>query len=323
MVKKCKGTRSVAIGIEPFNEPQAHLDDFSHILSWFGETLKDVYLIGIVNPVDLLWPGDIEDDDWATEVQARALADLKKRFQIFEPRFNFQFVILILNGSSRSKVAKHFLDFVSEKNVDLIIAHSHTKSDLLASFGSFCGQLVANDKTPLLILPKNCVLKREPLSILFPTDFSGVSRVAFEWLVDWASQFKASIALYHRVSRPIDVVMEIALHPIRSRALMPSDIVTINSHDIDEIRNAWTAWALNEGCIVNFVRDSDKISLPGSIVARAQKEQVDLIALPTHSSEVAVLSLGSAVSHVVRAATVPVMILPNQYRSPGNFLQES
>ncbi len=314
--------QSVGIGIEPFTEPQSQLDNSSAILNWLSGTLKEVHLIAVVNPEDLRWPGDIEDDGWAAEIQRRVIEDLKARFKVPNADYAIYFDVLIRKIPSRSKTVKHFLSFATEQKIDLLIIHSHTKSDLLTSLGSFCNNVVALSRLPILIIPIGIQIRYPLKLILFPTDFSGLSKVAYEAVVQWAKPLQSAIKIYHRTARPIDEVMQIALHPFKSKAVMPADIVILNDSMIEAKARSWTDWASSVGGTSTFVQDTEKVTLPGSIAARAKKDHVDLIVLPTHTSELNIVSVGSAVCHLLRASSVPVLVIPCPYVSPGNFPNE-
>jgi len=313
--------KTVAIGIEPFAEPDKHLSDVQDILTWFGSEILKVYFVGVLNPDDIGWPKDIDDEAWRSKLQQMAASKIRENLELNAFGVDFEVKIFVQKNASKSESVVNFLKFAEEKEVDLLVVHSNTKSNLRALLGSFCSKLIHKSQIPILVIPFEGHVSKQLISVLFPTDFSGLSKRVFNSVVRWAIHLKANVNLYHRLARPIDEILQIALHPSRSKTVMPSDIVLLTEGEMKQKSKEWLDSANQENSAVIFEMNSEGITLTEAILEQAKRQKVQLIALPTHSSEVNVLSLGSAVNHVLRTSPIPVLIVPVPYIHPGDFPQ--
>ncbi len=313
--------KTIVVGVEPLTEPVKHLTNVLKLLSWFGTTDLKIFFVGVLNPNDVGWPREFtwEDASGLAEIQAQAISKINSILEQAKFGANFEVKIFIQNSASKSATVAAFEKFGAENQADVFVIHSHTKSQIKAALGTFCSKLIHTTKIPILIAPFEGTVSPHLKAILFPTDFSELSKRVFNSVVKWTGQLKSRVILYHRMARPIDEILQIASHPTRGRTVMPSDIVLIADANAKKKAAEWLEINHKLNPLLTFEMNSDGLTLPSAIIQQAKIKNVELIALPTHSSFVNVLSFGSAVSHVVRASTIPVLVIPETYIPPGEF----
>ena len=253
------------------------------------------------------------------EIKEKPKRDLKAKLQTPHSNQSFEFHILVQRESSKFKTVLQFLEFADQIDADIVIVHSHTKSFFKSSLGSFCDKVVHHSTLPVLVLPFGESVSNSIKEILYPTDFSGLSEVVYKGVVKWSDSIHAHLTLYHRIARPIDEILQVALHPIDSKTVLPEDIVLISEEEVFKKGREWTYGVSSDTRKISFKMDSDKLTLPDAILAQAEKQNADLIALPSHTSQRNIPSVGSAVDHVLRSSRVPVLVIPVKYVHPGDF----
>ncbi len=311
--------KTIVIGFEPLVEKSFHLEQCLNSLKWFGDDEIKIHFLGVVNPDDLGIPGNLDDANWFNQIKERAETDLERRLSLSKKLIKYEVNLLVQCESSKSKSVKLFLDFAAKVNADLLILHSHTKLSFKSALGSFCDSLVDLSWIPVLVLPFEKTVSAKIKTILFPTDFSGLSQRVFEELVLWVDKLSLKIALYHRVSLPIDEILQIAMHPIESKIVLPSDFVMMTKTEVQQKANEWVAWARQRNCEVDFKMNSEKLTLPAAILNQIESRKLDLIVLPSHTSQRSVMSFRSVSKHILREAEIPVIVIPVAYIPPGDF----
>ncbi len=308
--------RKAALAIEPFShsdQPDEHLVQLNQVLNWFSKSLLEIDVVSILNPDDLSLPFELVDLKWCQQIENLALQKFKKQFigsSLFEKT---KFHILSQVTASKSKTVKMFVDFATLNHSDLLIVHSRTKSFFKFSLGSFCEKLVHQSYIPILILPFEKEVAIKIKSILFPTDFSSLSKKVYQNVVEMARSLDARVRIYHRIARPIDEILQVAMHPMNTKLLMPSDLMMLSEAEMRSKAQDWIAWAKAHECEASFNMDSASMTLTGAILEQANKQRVEMIALPSHTSALNIPSLGSAVNQVLRQSQVPVLIIPVPY----------
>ena len=291
---------NIVVGVGPFTEPQSHLVDILGALAWFKNDGVRVQIVSVVNPDDLGWSKNLENERWIDEIEEKAYGDLKAKLHTPHSNQSFEFHILVQREASKSKTVLQFLEFASQIDADIVVVHSHTKSFFKSSLGSFCNKLVHHSTLPVLVLPFGESVSSSLRAILYPTDFSGLSEIAFKSVVKWCDSIHAHLTLYHRIARPIDEILQVALHPIESKTVSPEDIVLISEEEVVKKGREWTYGVASVTRKISFKMDSDKMTLPEAILAQAEKQNIDLIVMPSHTSHRNIPSIGSAVDHVLR-----------------------
>jgi nucleotide-binding universal stress UspA family protein len=315
-------TKTIIFAVEPFAEPQAHIDRYRKILDWFKGQEVRILIVSILNSDDLGWPGEVGADNWSEQVVQRTRKNLSERFSAMATDQRLEFNVLIQPKSGKAKTVDCFLNFATQEDTDLLVVHSHTKSSFLSAIGSFCDKLIRVSNIPVLILPFDKVDLPLPRTILFPTDFSRLSAKVFQALTKWNRIAEAQIALYHRLPTPIDEIMQIALHPAEGRTVMPSDFILLNHEERNVEMQKWLAWAKNHHQRVTATVNSNNAILSDAILAEADQQGADLIALPTHTSQADVPTIGSTVMHVLRLASIPTLVIPIGYLPSGSFAND-
>jgi len=141
---------------------------------------------------------------------------------------------------------------------------------------------------------------REFKTILFATDFSDCSSVAFEYAYSLTQKCEAKLLLVHVISEPVDLRGFYVPHV--SFDLLEKEIEDGAKKMMDEF------------CRSNFKADDqyEALVVPGlaysEIIKQAQLYKVDLVVLGTHGrSGLDHVLFGSTAEKVVRKSPIPVM----------------
>lgn len=141
---------------------------------------------------------------------------------------------------------------------------------------------------------------REFKTILFATDFSDCSTVAFEYAYSLAQKCGSKLLLVHVISEPVDL----------RGFYVPHVSFDLLEKEIEDGAKKM----MEEFCQANFATQDqyEALVVPGlaysEIIEQAQLHKVDLIVLGTHGrSGLDHVLFGSTAEKVVRKSPVPVM----------------
>lgn len=141
---------------------------------------------------------------------------------------------------------------------------------------------------------------REFKTILFATDFSDCSTVAFEYAYSLAQKCGSKLLLVHVISEPVDL----------RGFYVPHVSFDLLEKEIED----GASKMMNDFCEKNFAEGDqyEALVVPGlaysEVIKQAQLHNVDLIVLGTHGrSGLDHVLFGSTAEKVVRKSPVPVM----------------
>lgn len=141
--------------------------------------------------------------------------------------------------------------------------------------------------------------------ILWPTDFSDVSRHALDHAIVIARWYESQITALH-VGTPTIVLGRFAAVPSAAGEMLPGES---NRQGLEEQVRTWLSPATAAGLPTDVMIDEGKPAR--CILERARTLPVDLIIIGTHGqSGFERLVLGSVAERVLRKATCPVMTVP-------------
>lgn len=197
------------------------------------------------------------------------------------------------------------LKYARESGADLIAVATRVRKGLKRwLLGSFAETLLLKSEIPTLILNPHVPPPKAVKTILFPTDFSRGSDVAFGVLLATAAQQKVKVILYYKPDY---------LLPVTSVAFgMVPDYVDYLNADLDshrELAGRWAQRAKASGVKCEVVLDKKPGFVEESILAAAKKHRVDLIAMASNSGRVGAALLGSITRQVVRDSHKPVWVI--------------
>ncbi|RMF58553.1 MAG: universal stress protein [Calditrichaeota bacterium] len=202
--------------------------------------------------------------------------------------------------------ADTLLEFVHEKNFDLVVMGTHGKTGLRHFVqGSVAEKMVRNSPVPVLTIHRT-VENNAIHRILVPVDFSIYSTEALMWANEIAVRYQAKLVLLHVIERevyPSFYTEEAELPPVDENlhSLAREQLREFVSDFVDE--SAIEEIVVREGPahkeIVDFVKEKD----------------IDLLVIATHGlTGLEYLLMGSTAEKVIRWATCPVLTVKRTTR---------
>ena len=190
--------------------------------------------------------------------------------------------LTVLTGTELSKrrMALELNSYAKSQRADVIVLATHGRTGperwLL---GSFAESLIRESEIPLLVVDPHWTTNDVFNTILFPTDFSDLSKEAYLEVLDLAETLQSSITIFHKVTLTITPELHLMLtrYPEYER---------IRDLKIEDCRNNAKAWAkegTQRGLSVSVSINED---FSESVIDGIFKEQTrigGIIALASHS----------------------------------------
>jgi nucleotide-binding universal stress UspA family protein len=197
-------------------------------------------------------------------------------------------------------------DVAREHKTDLIIIGTHGWTGFnLVLFGSVAERVIQRAPCPVLSIPDRSPeetagmhsLTIQPRQMVLPIDFSDCSIDAYEYGVQMAKWFDASLTLVHAIE-PLSYSLDFSLtHPLEEKA---------NRKKVEQRLQALTAVLTEEGLSARYEL-MEKHSVE-AILEAGSAQQADLLVMGTHSRKgLSRLILGSTTSKVLRHSPYPIL----------------
>lgn len=194
-------------------------------------------------------------------------------------------------SGDRSKRVEQVLSIAHSQDAKVILLTSHGRSSIGATFlGSFARDLLDRSDIPIIFINPHRSVYDISEKVMFATDFSDQSKLAFQKFVDLVKGKASEVILYHVLSFPYDYADAYGM-----------SIPLLNYYRGDQIEWAereaqrWIKEA--QGKDINIrLHSIMEDSLSGrahSIEAFAEREKVGLIGLVSHVGPVEKLIVGS------------------------------
>jgi nucleotide-binding universal stress UspA family protein len=189
--------------------------------------------------------------------------------------------LTVLTGTdlSKKRMTIELSKYALLQGADVIILATHGRKGIKRwMLGSFAESLIRESKTPLFIINPHWNPSDQFNHILFPTDFSDVSRDAFLKVVDFAQSSELPMTLFHKTSLTTSPEQQVS--SLRTRALN------------------WAAEASAHGVALAVSIDEDWSESVADAVLNKQRKTGGIIALASRSGETSrkiALSSSSAV----------------------------
>lgn len=296
--------KSMRIALDPLKESPEHLSRMKEFANLMGQTGSWETQSLTMASLD-------------SENEAEALRELVSRKALeagHSMGLNPGSVKLVFQKfNSSHQMAKVFCRTVEEERGDLILLHTRTSSVLKSSLGSFATALLHSSRVPVAVLPLEAKVPQNVRTILYPTDFSSKSGIAFKTALDIAAAWGAKIVLFHRSAGWRDEILQTGIETLKTERSRISQEVALEESSLLESSEAWKFKGAVAQVPVQIEFSRERMMLGGSILAAAQKFSADFIVLPTQTASLDVPSLGSTAAEVARKASCPVLILPVSY----------
>jgi len=272
-----------------------------------------IHPVTVASPHYLNWPQEfsglwekafLQTVDAAVE---KTLASVRQHFAdlpIAAPR------VLSAPAHSLKQSAAVLSTFADQQKADLVFLSTHSRRGLEKFFiGSFTETFMQLTRRDLLTVNPQ-VQSRERLDrVLFPTDLTQDSHDFYLRAVELTRAHSAELILFHRLSPPLEPVREAGIVLTGGGWLSAEQFLVDDERQRRKTAESWLAQAHQLGAKAKVCFSTDARGLSESILAQAEKDDVDLICLDAHAPTPLQAFLGSTTRDIVREATRPVLIM--------------
>jgi nucleotide-binding universal stress UspA family protein len=193
----------------------------------------------------------------------------------------------------------------------MIVVSSHGRSGLeRIALGSFAENLLCDSERPVLFLTHAPAKVAGAIQrVLFPTDLSEKSRIAFQQFLPQAKALQAELVLFYAVALPNVALSPGGLYGAADVGI-PEDYFPNMESWAKKEGSRWAEEARAYGVTGHVVITDEGVSsqVAKAILRVAHKEQVQLIAMASLSGAFSSFVAGSVAREVFRTQEYPVWI---------------
>jgi len=237
------------------------------------------------------------------------LEDLTKKSGIHTLKPN-KILIQPHGGLIRNDV-RAIINYAQTTKSQAIVVGTHAKLGVARLFlGSFAETLLLNSKIPIITINPSVRLSKNISSILFVTDFSTESRIAFKSVLNFAKQLNAKIILFHlhmgeneTVDSNVLIAKGSTWIPARSELLRKSLLVARKK------TLSWEKLAESYEVSCSSYFEYGRKNIADSAIEISSKLKTDMIAITSKKGPVASTLIGSTTRWLVRSSHCPVWVL--------------
>ncbi len=214
--------------------------------------------------------------------------------------------------------ARRFLSYAQESKASLIVLSTHAREGVSRWFiGSFAESLMVESPIPLVVTNPHWKPSKAIKNILFATDFSRESRVAFESVLEFSKSIGLPVTLYYKFPELFATTMK---YPVGPHAFY-DDTFTREFAVKSRMGEHWIKIAKDRGVKAElFVDKRLDNSTAKSIVKHSTKDH-SLVALASEETFLSRVLLGGTVRKVLRSSRYPIWIVrPIHPMKPAHHL---
>lgn len=216
--------------------------------------------------------------------------------------------VLIQHGGSTHEAVETLIQYAEDLGATWTLSSSKGRSGIRRlALGSFAETLLLKSTVPVWLFGHGDPKVLDPTRILFSTDFSEVSKNAYESVVAQASKLGANVTLFHCVNLPNEMLT--GLGAMGAAGVFPADdYIKSQTAWAKETADRWVWDAQLKGVKVKLVIKEIAPSIATAVLNAATEEKAGIIALASRSGPVAAVLLGSHARQIVRQAECPVWV---------------
>jgi len=214
--------------------------------------------------------------------------------------------VIAKTSHSVREEARELVNYANEVGAKMIVVSTHGRKGLKRILlGSFAETLSLYSTVPLLTVHPNWRRIPEFKKILFPTDFSDESKLAFREILSFAEKQKSRVILFHKVGS--------AIYPAFDFGYVDYGLYD-EAFKAGQAENKWSANELVEegkkrGVRVDVVFDRSRGSSVSGAILKQSKRLGCMVGMAAQSGSVSSVLLGSTVRQVIRHSEQPVWIV--------------
>jgi len=205
---------------------------------------------------------------------------------------------------STTKVVDRMLKLANEQGCELIGLFTHARKGF-ARFvlGSFTETAIHRSTKDLLLMNPNANLGSTVGRILFASDFGSSSRKELSRVFQYAKSLGASLTVFHHA----EVIYKWSMEE-------SSPKVKAYRKSVDKMKHWVETEARKKGVSTNVIIASDFQSTAAHIFKVVKSKRIDVVVLSAKTGPMAALMGGSVTREVIRASSVPVLVIKTQGR---------
>jgi nucleotide-binding universal stress UspA family protein len=243
----------------------------------------------------------------------KALAQIVDRYSIRRPALARALVppVVLIERRSRVRSSVETLEKHAKfRGAQLVAIPTHGRTGAARFLlGSFAETLLLRAQVPTLAIGPGVDEIRGLDRILFATDFARGSKQVFRRVVDFATELRSKVLLYHSVPNLLEPIFQSGAY------LFTGAWIPARNYFNDEVQeryrrgSAWARWARNQGVECDYIMDETMGSISDHVLELIQREKIGLVTMASRSGPVSSALLGSITRQVIRSATCPVWVL--------------
>jgi nucleotide-binding universal stress UspA family protein len=205
---------------------------------------------------------------------------------------------------------KTLTSYAKKSKADVVLLSTKARSGLLRQIlGSFAETLMLESSVPTMIVNPKAKVSATPGIILFPTDYSDLSLVAYKKLLNFAKDIGASVKLFHQYQGEIQSLPKNVAYYRSDKWLEAEDLLDDELIEVRKKINKWFALAKKQGVPCHHTIKFGLKNIADATLELAKKENPWMIAMASVTGPVAATFLGSNARWVVRDARCPVWVM--------------
>lgn len=271
------------------------------------ELSQKVLPFSVISPSGSSWPIPVEYN-YGKELQASGKKEIRNSLRKLKWKNVSAPTVEVHSSSSRRELVNDVLRFSKERHASFIAVNTQR---LLASFprkiGGFAEALIGKSPLPVIAVSPNAEISTEIKSILFPTDFSKKSQLAFGRAVELARRLKAHLILVHRDDAPLPDFIGFTTEPLPILEARNSDMREKEAKKTLARADQWCKKARQAGVSCEYRSEEKSISVSEAILNAAKVTHADLIVMPSYRKTGFLALMGGTARDVLSKARIPVV----------------
>ncbi len=228
----------------------------------------------------------------------RAYDLLKERVQEMDLGIPVEVRVIWDRNSLLHHPAELLAEHASETGANLILVSSHGRRWFSRMvLGSFAEKLLQVATVPVLFFGHLPDARESLRRMMFTTDFSESSRIAFEIFLDQVQPIGPEVVLFHAALYP-NLITGMTLTGVG--AYLPEEYWKVMKESLYHEGESWVKVAMDRGIRARAIVSEGVGDVSGSILKTAREERVSVIALSSFRSEFQKSVFGSVSAHVFR-----------------------
>ena len=308
-----KGWKKIIWAVDPFSE-ESKLQQSAALavqtLTGSGETpVEPVYLLNqspLGIPITL--PPEV-----VIQTCAAAQEKLNEILSAIHLKNLLPVKVLTKSYINQKEISDELINYAKETEADLIVASTHGQAGVRRWFtGSFVENLMLYSDVPLFIVNPHWKSETDFRNILFPTDFSDESLLAFTHVLNLVKSLKSSdVTIFHQIPYVLNPYIQSAfsVYPMYKEAFEQE--LSEKQREATKLTNI----AREQGVHAHTYIDYRLRGSPAEAILSFAKRKHCIVAMTARSGKLSTNLLGSTTRKVMRGAIYPVWVIHPHYQT--------